>query len=68
MVYQKLTMSFLGRAIRHKDDWASLILLDSRYQNSRIYNKLPKWIQDVVISSTSFGQSVQLVNQFMRSR
>jgi len=32
----------IGRAIRHRNDWASLILIDQRYSTNRIQNKLPK--------------------------
>ncbi|KAJ7857745.1 helicase C-terminal domain-containing protein [Mycena leptocephala] len=34
----------IGRAIRHREDWASLILLDKRYGSASIRAKLPKWI------------------------
>ncbi|EMC96045.1 hypothetical protein BAUCODRAFT_514453 [Baudoinia panamericana UAMH 10762] len=36
----------VGRVIRHKDDWASIVLMDSRYLQSRIRQKLPGWIKD----------------------
>lgn len=35
----------IGRAIRHKSDWATILLIDERYMSSRIRNKLPSWIQ-----------------------
>ena len=35
----------IGRVIRHKNDWASIILLDSRYAQKRIRGKLPGWIR-----------------------
>ncbi len=35
----------IGRAIRHKDDYASIVLLDKRYVTSRIEGKLPGWIR-----------------------
>ncbi|KAI5364320.1 putative helicase-like, DEXD box c2 type, ATP-dependent helicase [Septoria linicola] len=38
----------IGRAIRHKDDWASILLFDSRYQDERFRRKLPGWIRDCV--------------------
>ncbi|KAK4556199.1 ATP-dependent DNA helicase chl1 [Recurvomyces mirabilis] len=35
----------VGRVIRHKNDWASIILMDSRYNQTRIRGKLPGWIK-----------------------
>lgn len=34
----------IGRVIRHKNDWASILLMDSRYGQTRIRDKLPGWI------------------------
>ena len=46
----------IGRSIRHKNDYATIILLDKRYQSARISNKLPKWIGDTVKKPSSFGE------------
>ena len=35
----------IGRAIRHKDDYAAIVLLDRRYASERIEGKLPGWIR-----------------------
>ncbi|KAL8711053.1 MAG: hypothetical protein Q9220_004434 [cf. Caloplaca sp. 1 TL-2023] len=35
----------IGRAIRHRSDFASILLLDRRYSLPRIANKLPGWIK-----------------------
>lgn len=35
----------IGRAIRHKGDYAGIVLLDKRYQSQRIRSKLPDWIR-----------------------
>jgi chromosome transmission fidelity protein 1 len=34
----------IGRAIRHASDYASIVLIDERYQSDRICNKLPTWL------------------------
>jgi chromosome transmission fidelity protein 1 len=35
----------VGRAIRHKSDYAAIMMLDRRYGTRRIQDKLPKWIR-----------------------
>jgi chromosome transmission fidelity protein 1 len=35
----------VGRAIRHKGDYAAILMLDRRYGSKRIKDKLPKWIR-----------------------
>lgn len=35
----------VGRAIRHKGDYASILLLDKRYAGRRNKAKLPRWIR-----------------------
>ena len=36
----------IGRVIRHKNDWAGILLMDSRYTQERMKEKLPGWIKD----------------------
>ena len=35
----------IGRAIRHKSDYAMIYLLDKRYAQARLRDKLPRWLQ-----------------------
>ncbi|KAI3400090.1 hypothetical protein diail_4628 [Diaporthe ilicicola] len=35
----------IGRAIRHKADYAAIVLIDRRFGTERIRNKLPGWIR-----------------------
>ncbi|KAI4679531.1 hypothetical protein J4E81_010337 [Alternaria sp. BMP 2799] len=35
----------VGRAIRHKGDYAAILMLDRRYGSRRVQDKLPKWIR-----------------------
>ena len=35
----------IGRAIRHQNDYAAIIMLDRRYNTPRTQEKLPAWIQ-----------------------
>ncbi|KJA17484.1 hypothetical protein HYPSUDRAFT_146538 [Hypholoma sublateritium FD-334 SS-4] len=58
----------IGRAIRHRDDWASLLLLDRRYGTTSVRNKLPKWIGNKVKITESFGQTVKEMGTFFRNK
>lgn len=58
----------LGRAIRHRMDWASLVLVDHRYSSTGIQNKLPAWMRDGVVVCDGFGQTVKHLSQFYRER
>ncbi|GBE87470.1 ATP-dependent DNA helicase CHL1 [Sparassis crispa] len=58
----------IGRAIRHRGDWASLVLVDSRYTSPRIRNKLPNWIGKNTIVTDGFGQAMKEMGKFYRSR
>jgi chromosome transmission fidelity protein 1 len=57
-----------GRAIRHKNDWSMLVLVDVRYQSERIHNKLPGWIGKSLVITQSFGQVVKAASQFFAGR
>ncbi len=35
----------IGRAIRHRGDYAAIVLLDRRFATERIRQKLPQWIR-----------------------
>ncbi|KAG8529327.1 uncharacterized protein KY384_005963 [Bacidia gigantensis] len=39
----------IGRAIRHKDDYAAIVLLDQRYGRRIIQDKLPAWIRQGLV-------------------
>ncbi|KAG8693240.1 ATP-dependent DNA helicase chl1, partial [Ceratobasidium sp. 394] len=58
----------LGRAIRHRADWAALILIDQRYGTLRIRNKLPTWIGTDLEVTDKFGDAIRHLGQFFRSK
>lgn len=47
----------IGRVVRHKGDWASILLMDARYAQERIRGKLPGWIKESLPRSVS-GEDV----------
>ncbi|GME52248.1 atp-dependent rna helicase chl1 [Neofusicoccum parvum] len=49
----------VGRAIRHRGDYASILLLDRRYEGERIRAKLPGWIR----ASLRKGEGVEEVRR-----
>lgn len=54
----------IGRAIRHKDDFASILLLDQRYLRGHIVNKLPHWISQHLQKAEKFPALMQLLPKF----
>ncbi|KAF8133448.1 DNA repair helicase [Boletus edulis] len=71
-LYENMCMSAvnqsIGRAIRHRMDWASLVLVDRRYCSENVQNKLPAWIRDGVAVCDGFGQAMKHLSQFYRER
>ena len=54
----------IGRVVRHKDDWASVVLADERFGASKVSDDLSSWLQQFVqgpLPSTS-GGSLSLSN------
>ncbi|KAK5953036.1 ATP-dependent DNA helicase chl1 [Knufia fluminis] len=49
----------IGRAIRHKNDYAAIYLVDKRYATPRIQAKLPAWLKESVRSGSSLWKVVE---------
>ncbi|KAE9405765.1 DNA repair helicase, partial [Gymnopus androsaceus JB14] len=59
----------IGRAIRHRNDWAALLLLDQRYSTHSVRDKLPKWLGgEKLVVPGSFGGVVKEMGGFFRER
>ncbi|KAJ2694989.1 ATP-dependent DNA helicase chl1 [Coemansia sp. RSA 1285] len=60
-LYESLCMravnQSIGRAIRHRGDYAAIVFLDCRYAEPQIAGKLPAWITGGSSSSSSGGSS-----------
>ncbi|KAF3044996.1 ATP-dependent DNA helicase chl1 [Didymella heteroderae] len=54
----------VGRAIRHKGDYAAIMMLDKRYGGERIQNKLPKWIRNSLMAKTGVQEMERALGQF----
>ena len=75
LTFNYICMIFIvGRAIRHINDYAAILLVDTRYASdstkrsiSHPVNKLPQWIKDRLVSSTrNYGEVHKLVHQFFK--
>jgi chromosome transmission fidelity protein 1 len=58
----------IGRAIRHRNDYACIVLLDCRYAKPRIKQKLPAWMQDTIVTADGFGRVAAEITCFFRQK
>ncbi|EPS45783.1 hypothetical protein H072_142 [Dactylellina haptotyla CBS 200.50] len=70
----------IGRAIRHRNDYAVILLLDKRFGRENIWGKLPKWIREGTAAAPStsgtgnktgdvkFGVVLRGVGEFFRRK
>ncbi|ORY28694.1 DNA repair helicase [Neocallimastix californiae] len=57
-----------GRAIRHKNDYACVLLLDKRFSQPRIRNKLPKWMSKNIQNPQAYGLFIGKMAKFFKSK
>ncbi|TGJ81561.1 hypothetical protein E0Z10_g7202 [Xylaria hypoxylon] len=61
----------IGRAIRHRNDYASIVLVDRRFGTDRIRGKLPGWIQGGLVNGSEnggVGQMMSKLSGFFRGK
>jgi chromosome transmission fidelity protein 1 len=58
----------VGRAIRHKADYAAVVLMDQRYQRKQVVERLPKWISKRYQNPASFGLAYRALRQFFKTK
>ncbi|KAI3319874.1 DNA repair helicase [Xylariaceae sp. AK1471] len=61
----------IGRAIRHRNDYAAIVLIDRRFGTDRIKGKLPGWIQGGLINGSEnggLGQMMSKLGGFFRGK
>jgi chromosome transmission fidelity protein 1 len=61
----------IGRAIRHRGDYAAIVLLDRRFGSDRIRGKLPGWIQGGTVAGSEdkgLGGMMAALGSFFRGK
>lgn len=61
----------IGRAIRHRNDYAAIVMIDRRYDKPNIQGKLPAWIKQSMVRSPTqrpAGATVQNLIKFFAAR
>ncbi|KAI2464854.1 DNA repair helicase [Annulohypoxylon bovei var. microspora] len=61
----------IGRAIRHRNDYAAIVLIDRRFGTDRIKGKLPSWIRGGLVEgseSAGLGQMMGKLSGFFRGK
>lgn len=51
----------VGRAIRHRGDYAAIVMVDRRFGSERIRGKLPGWIQEGLVKGADEKPFVELL-------
>ncbi|XP_071158326.1 ATP-dependent DNA helicase DDX11-like [Mytilus edulis] len=63
-ICMKAVNQSIGRSIRHKGDYAVILLLDKRYSRGNVSSKLPDWISKCLCKAEKYGQVVSSVARF----
>lgn len=58
----------VGRSIRHANDYAQIILIDRRYEDVNIRDKLSKWVRDCLSPSHEVNYILKSIEDFFRER
>ncbi|XP_075711853.1 ATP-dependent DNA helicase DDX11 isoform X2 [Rhinoderma darwinii] len=58
----------IGRAIRHRGDYAGIVLLDHRYSRPSVLGKLPQWIRNRTEVKQSFGPAFASIRKFFQTK
>jgi len=63
-ICMKAVNQSIGRAIRHKGDYAAMLLLDGRYAKPDVRGRLPKWIGARMQAPLSFDAAISALRGF----
>lgn len=50
----------IGRAFRHSNDYAAVLLVDKRFKNEKVIRKLPPWIQHTITDCSDYINTLRL--------
>ncbi|CAD6196630.1 unnamed protein product [Caenorhabditis auriculariae] len=72
MLYESLCMhgvnQAIGRAIRHRRDYAAIFLLDERYAKDSVRSKLSSWISGRLRVANGFGDVIRSTKTFFSTK
>eukprot|EP01012_Entosiphon_sulcatum_P023726 TRINITY_DN2883_c0_g1_i12.p1 TRINITY_DN2883_c0_g1~~TRINITY_DN2883_c0_g1_i12.p1 ORF type:complete len:294 (-),score=29.18 TRINITY_DN2883_c0_g1_i12:24-905(-) len=58
----------IGRAIRHQNDFAAIVLVDKRYSTDRISQRLPSWIRQRLSHHAKFPSAFAALREFFKQK
>ncbi|EKD18760.1 putative ATP-dependent RNA helicase chl1 [Drepanopeziza brunnea f. sp. 'multigermtubi' MB_m1] len=61
----------VGRAIRHRGDYAAIVMIDKRFEGQKIRGKLPGWIREGLVEGSGgkgFGVLMSALGGFFRGK
>lgn len=56
----------IGRAIRHRNDYAAIIMIDKRYNTPRVQGKLPAWIRQSFVSGPAPSSTEAILKELSK--
>uniref|UniRef100_A0A914WEK4 ATP-dependent helicase C-terminal domain-containing protein n=1 Tax=Plectus sambesii TaxID=2011161 RepID=A0A914WEK4_9BILA len=57
----------IGRAIRHRKDYAAIVLLDERFARPRIQSQLPAWISSRLVVHEKLPSTLVAIRDFFKN-
>ncbi|EDO14396.1 hypothetical protein Kpol_187p1 [Vanderwaltozyma polyspora DSM 70294] len=67
-ICMKAVNQSVGRAIRHIDDYSNIYLLDQRYSNSKIKDKLSQWVRKRIQPETNLELIMEKSNRTFQTK
>jgi chromosome transmission fidelity protein 1 len=58
----------VGRAIRHRNDFAAVVLVDSRFESERVRGKLAGWMRESVRTGQDVGSIAKGLKMFFKTK